>query len=55
MEKIWRGTFRLYAADAHRSFMLTGVSGNSRQRRKIVRRWKAMGYVVKNYVTGRPA
>lgn len=42
------GTFQLWNIDA-KIFVAVGVSGNAMQRRLYVRRWKRIGYVVKQY------
>lgn len=43
----WVGTFDLSTdAEGMRTLCCVGVSGNAKQRRLYVRRWKRMGYTV---------
>jgi hypothetical protein len=51
MKRTFQGSFVLRHPDGSRFYGAGGASGNAKQRRKIVRRWKADGYAVTPYLT----
>lgn len=51
MRRKWLGSFELHRTDGTRVYgVASGASGNAKQRRKTVRRWKGAGYIVTPYL-----